>query len=90
MQGGDFKWSLMHYAISKANIIVIQILLESGLVKNLNAIDKNGKKAIQFCPYSSPIYKIINKFTKSNSSGESTSTSNSGMTLLTHNLFSLR
>lgn len=62
LQGAEHEWTLMHFAISKANLQIIFALLKSPETTNLSAMDKNGKRAFQFCPYSSPIYKLIHKF----------------------------
>ena len=38
---------------------MIKILLSSGEKMDLDAIDIRGKRAIDLCPYSSPIFKTI-------------------------------
>ena len=58
-KGGQNEWSLLHFAIYHTNLQMIKLLLSSGEEMDLDAVDIRGKRAIDLCPYSSPIFKTI-------------------------------
>ena len=43
---------------------MITFLIQSGEYMDLTALDSQGKRAIDLCPYSSPIFKTIRNLTK--------------------------
>lgn len=53
------EWTVLHYAIYHTNLAMITFLLSCGEKIDLTAIDTQGKRAIDLCPYSSPIFKSI-------------------------------
>ena len=58
-RGGQSDWSLLHFAIFHAHLPIIALLLSCGENVDLEALDSQGRRAIDLCPYSSPIYKTI-------------------------------
>jgi hypothetical protein len=59
MKAGSNRWTLLHYAISATNLQLITFLLDCKETINLNARDNQGRRAIDLCPFSSPIFKSI-------------------------------
>jgi ankyrin repeat protein len=55
--GGERQWTLLHYAIEFTNLQMVTALLN--VTKQFFTTDINGKTAMEMCPYSSPIYKLI-------------------------------
>ena len=53
------NWSLLHFAIFHAHLPIINLLLTCGEYIDLEALDDHGKRAIDLCPFSSPIFKKI-------------------------------
>ena len=64
MRGGKQQWSVMHHAIYHTNLPIITQLLHCGEEIDLHALDVSGRRAIDLCPYSSPIFKSIRHKTK--------------------------
>lgn len=54
----------MHHAIYHTNLPIITQLLYCGEDIDLHALDVSGRRAIDLCPYSSPIFKSIRNKTK--------------------------
>ncbi len=59
MKAGPNKWTLLHYAIHATNLQLITFLLDCKENIDLNARDSQGRRAIDLCPFSSPIFKSI-------------------------------
>jgi len=59
MKGGSYEWTLLHYAIHATNLPVITFLLDCDEFTDLTERDTNGRRAIDLCPFSSPIFKSI-------------------------------
>ena len=57
--GGQHDWSLLHFAVFHTNLPIIALLLGCGENVDLEALDSQGRRAIDLCPYSSPIFKTI-------------------------------
>ena len=58
-KGGLNEWSVLHFAIYHTNLQMIKLLLDCEENVDLLALDNRGKRAIDLCPYSSPIFKTI-------------------------------
>ena len=63
-RGGKHQGTVLHHAIFHTNLAMITFILQSGEYVDLTALDANGKRAIDLCPYSSPIFKSIRDKTK--------------------------
>lgn len=59
MKAGSSEWTLLHYAIHATNLQMITFLLECKEDIDLCAQDTMGRRAIDLCPFSSPIFKTI-------------------------------
>ena len=57
--GGKNNGTILHHAIFQTNLAMITFLLQCGEYIDLSALDETGKRAIDLCPYSSPIFKSI-------------------------------
>ena len=58
-KGGKNQGTILHSAIFHTNLVIITFILQCGEFCDLTALDSNGKRAIDLCPYSSPIFKSI-------------------------------
>lgn len=64
VRGGKHEWTVLHMAIYHTNLAIITLLMQCGEFIDLMALDSVGRRAIDLCPYSSPVFKSIRDLIK--------------------------